>query len=185
MVGAPFPGNQFIILCGLSFAGKSTLARAIVSRFGFTEVDVDETKFQLYGSGIVDEELIPEDWIRIYAETDRLIENHLRSGRTVVDASRNFSIEERINARNISARVGVPFTTIYVDTPESVARRRLIANRARPFRRDISDRDFEDVIRAMQPPTVAETPLVFQHTAKVEKWISDNAVVLAPQLRPK
>ena len=87
--------NQLIIVCGLSFSGKSTLGKAIADRFGCVEVDVDETKFSLYGQNTRDEDLKREDWVRIYAETDRLIENLLDSCKTVVDASRNFSKSER------------------------------------------------------------------------------------------
>jgi uridine kinase len=62
MTEAHGPSNRLIIICGLSFAGKSTLANEISARFGYTEVDVDETKLDLYGPGIDDEQLTQDEW---------------------------------------------------------------------------------------------------------------------------
>ena len=167
--------NQLIIICGLSFSGKSTLARAIVQRFGFAEVDVDETKFNLFGRAIQDSDLKPADWARLYTETDREIAELLADGKTVVDASRNFSKTERDGAKQLAEKCSVALLTVYVDTPEALARQRLLSNRLTPSRRDVSDSDFEDVICAMQVPSADESPLVFEHTGNVETWLTGNA----------
>jgi len=170
--------NKLLIICGLSFAGKSTLVKAIIERFGYEEVDVDEIKFQLYGQSIQDEDLHPDDWVRIYAETDKLIENHLKSGCTVVDASRNFRKVERDIARSIADKVGVPLVTIYVDTPEGIVRQRMLENRHKPSRRDITDKDFEEAIMAMEPPVAAENPLIFHYLDEIEGWTIENTALL-------
>ncbi len=54
--------NILIIVCGLSFAGKSTLANAICAKLGHSQVDVDETKDALFGPGIADEDLKNDEW---------------------------------------------------------------------------------------------------------------------------
>lgn len=167
--------NKLIIICGLSFAGKSTLAKALAERFGCAEVDVDETKVQLFGQDVRDADLRPEDWVRIYAETDQRIAQLLRAGLAVVDASRNFSQTERGVARRLADGVGAPLITIYIDTPETVVRQRMLENRRTPQRRDISDQDFESVIRAMEPPSAAEAALVFPYTASIADWLSENS----------
>jgi shikimate kinase len=33
--------GTLIVICGLSFSGKSTLAKAITARLGYEEIDVD------------------------------------------------------------------------------------------------------------------------------------------------
>jgi hypothetical protein len=45
---------------------KSLLNSA--AQFGYTEVDVDETKLDLYGPGIDDEQLTQDKWDLIYRE---------------------------------------------------------------------------------------------------------------------
>ena len=173
--------SQWLIICGLSFSGKSTLGKAIAERFEYAEVDVDVTKTSLYGQGIKDKDLLPGDWSRIYTETDQLIEDLLRSGKSVVDASRNFSKTERFKAKDIAGKIGVPLITVYVDTPEKITRQRLDENRHHPTRRDVTDQDFEDVIRAMQPPTADEQPLIFHYQRDIDSWLSEHAEQLTPR----
>jgi predicted kinase len=174
-------GSQWLIICGLSFSGKSTLGNAIAERFGYEEVDVDVTKISLYGQSTKDEDLQSEDWARIYTETDQLIENLLKSGKSVVDASRNFSKTERNIAKDIACKMGVPLITVYVDTPEKIARQRLHDNRHNPTRRDVTDQNFEDLIRAMQPPTLDEHPVIFHYFSDIDGWLLEHAAQLTPR----
>ena len=111
-----------VAVCGLSFAGKTTLGSALARRFNYREVDVDLTKVRLYGVAFEENALDHAAWNRIYDATDREIAQYLRSGTSVVDASRNFRKGERSHARNIAAHNGGEFLLIYVDTPENVAR---------------------------------------------------------------
>lgn len=174
------PNHRLLIICGLSFAGKTTLGKAICQRFGYVEVDVDETKTQLFGLAIKDEELLPPDWERIYAAADEQIERLLHAGHSVVDASRNFSKAERRLAKGLAERAGVPLVTIYVDTPEGVARQRWLENRKNPRRRDVSESDFADILRAMQPPDAGENPIVFHYSNDIAAWLSAYAAQIAP-----
>ena len=95
--------SKLLIICGNSFAGKSTLAQTIARRFGQAQVDVDDVKVQLYGPVEKDEDLSHAEWVRIYHETDKLIAGYLHSGQTVIDASRNFRKAERQSARALAA----------------------------------------------------------------------------------
>lgn len=171
--------KKLFILCGISFAGKSTLAKAIAERFNYAEVDIDDVKCQLYGSDIQDEDLSREDWIRTYAETDHLIEYYLKTGKDVIDASRNFRKEERQLARQIASKLDAEVVVIFVDVPEIVARQRLLENRKKQSRRNVVDEDFEAIIQAMDPPTADENPLVFHYGDQVENWISKNISVFS------
>lgn len=166
--------NKLFIICGLSFAGKSTLGKAIVERFGYEEVDVDDTKVTLHGSDIEDEDLTQEEWDGIYEETDNQIVKYLNSGKNVVDASRNFRKAERDHIRAIVNKIGHEVVTIYMDTPEPVVRQRWQENRKKPSRRDMTDKDFEAILRVMEPPAADEYPLIFHRNEEVENWISRN-----------
>lgn len=116
------PSIKLIVVCGLSFAGKSTLADAICAASGHQQVDVDETKLELYGAEVDDEDLSPEEWARIYAGTDDRIVAHLRNGDSVVDASRNFRQAEREHARVLASRMRAQVELVYVDAPEALVR---------------------------------------------------------------
>jgi predicted kinase len=171
--------NKLFIICGISFAGKSTLGEAIAKRFGYEQVDVDDMKFQLYGPAIKDEDLIHADWVRIYDETDKLIESYLQSGKTVIDASRNFRKKERQLARQIATKLKVEIVTIFVDTPEDIARKRLLENRKKNSRLDVTEKDFEKILQVWEPPTVDETPFVFRYGDQIDSWISKNTSAIS------
>lgn len=135
---------------------------------------MDQMKYSLYGLDARDESLTREEWDRIYEETDKQIVLLLKSGKNVVDASRNFSREERRRIRTTLSRLGFETITIYLDTPEAIARQRWQANRKNPTRRDVSESDFGDVIRAMEPPTIDENPIVLHHAEDIESWVAKN-----------
>ncbi len=167
------PSAALIVICGLSYAGKSTLARAITNRFGYEEIDVDDVGATLYGLNVQGRPIEELDFDRIYDEADRLIEARLSSGTTVVDASRNFRRVERDHAREIAERSGARVVTIFVDTPEEIARQRRLGNRTSKARRDITDEEFEEIVRVMQPPAEDERPLVFHHGDDIEAWLRE------------
>jgi predicted kinase len=164
-----------IVLCGLSFAGKSTLADARCAALGHAQVDVDQTKEGLYGADVDDHALTPEAWQRICDETDRRIERLLRDGASVVDGSRNFRRRERDRARALVQQVTAELVMIHVDTPEAVVRQRWAANRANQTRRDVDERDFEEIIAVMEPPAPDEGALVFRHGDCMARWLAEYA----------
>ncbi len=169
--------SKLYIICGLSFAGKSTLGHAIAAQFGMEQVDVDWTKERLFGTDVRDEHLSREQWDTIYAETDALIVSLLDAGKAVIDASRNFSRAERAHIRTIVG--GHRAIVIYVNTPEWLSRRRWQANRADPARRDVSDADFEAIVRAWEAPLDDEQPLVFPFDQPIQRWMERHGGVFA------
>ena len=140
--------KRLIVVCGLSFAGKSTLGNAICAELGFPQVDVDQTKLEIFGRTVSFEELTAEQWNRIYRETDDRIANLLRNGKSVVDASRNFRKAEREGVRSIAKSVSAEVVVIYVDAPEWLVRQRRAENRDSETRTDISDKEFEELYTA-------------------------------------
>ena len=165
---------KLVIVSGLSFAGKSTLAHALAQRLGYAEVDVDHTKIALHGPDVRDATLTRAEWDHIYAETDRHILDHLTSGTSVIDASRNFTRAERDHLRTLLAAQGYDTVLIHVTTSEAIARQRWQANRMNPSRRDVTDADFDDIIRAMEPPNDDEQPLRFHSDHDVGTWVEAN-----------
>jgi predicted kinase len=170
---------KLIIICGISFAGKSTLGTAIAGRFGYTQVDVDDTKFSLFGLDIRDEALSRADWEHIYDRTYRLIREYLRAGKSVVDGSGNFRRSERQTVRDLVDPLEDEITTIWVDIPAAIARQRLLTNRDRRTRLDVTDDDFEHILRVWEPPSPEEHALLFRYGDDIDAWIATHASLLA------
>jgi predicted kinase len=68
--------NRLYILCGIPFSGKSVLANELVKRYGYTRIDLDEVKFQIFGKDITDSEIDQAGWDKIYQEMYRKIEDN-------------------------------------------------------------------------------------------------------------
>jgi predicted kinase len=167
-----------LLTCGISFAGKSTLGHVIPTRFGYEQVDVDDTKFALFGAVIRDDELSRAEWNYIYDQTDRLIHEYLNAGKSVVDGSGNFRRSERQTVRDLADPVRDETATIFVDTPESVARQRLLANRERQARLDVTDDDFEHILSVWEPPAPEENALILRYGEDMDAWIDAHAALL-------
>jgi predicted kinase len=173
--------NRLIIVCGLSFAGKTTIGDAICAEFGHQQVDVDETKVDLHGPRIDDCDLSMEEWTEIYRETDAKIISYLCDGHSVVDASRNFRRAERDEARSIAYGMKTITVVVYVDTPESLVRQRWLENKSIQLRRDVKSEAFNEIIAVKEPPSADEKAIIFHHDDDIKSWIAENAEYLAGQ----
>jgi predicted kinase len=171
--------STLIILCGEPYAGKTTLAQALVRRFRYESVDVDVTKERLYGLGLEDEDLTHDQWVRIYEQTDQQIADYLQAGHHVLDDSRNFRKFERVHAKGIAEGCQANFVTIYVKTPEAILRQRLHENREHPTRHDLADPDFERFLLLFEPPTEDEQPLVFHCGESLNEWVDRHPAELS------
>lgn len=179
MSGYCSASNRLIIICGLSFAGKSVLAEAICSRFKYLQVDVNEVKTGLFGVDVRDEDLSKKQWDLVYGEADNMIVNYLQLDAGVVDASRHFRKAERSRIKRIAHGIGVKTITVHVNTPEAEARRRWMENRVNPTRRDIAGKHFEEIVKAMEPPDANEDAIVFHWEDDIGDWLSKHADILA------
>jgi predicted kinase len=141
-------------------------------------VDVDVTKVRLHGEGVQDDDLSQDQWDAIYAATDAETAELLAAGASVVDGSRNFRRFERDRARAIAERAGVPFVTVYVDTPAEVARERHARNAVAPTRVHFTEAELEEIIEQFEPPSADEAPLVCHFHEALDAWVARNRAAL-------
>lgn len=158
------------ILCGVPFAGKTTLAATLSSTLGCERIAIDDINDE---RGIWNPEtgLSTDEWTRSYSEAYRRIELLLAAGRSVVDDSVNFTRQLRDQLRTIANRHGAKIVVIYVDTPIEEARRRWQVNRSQLFRQDVRDEDFAQVIDQFEPPTADEHAMRYDGSRPIEEWV--------------
>jgi len=166
--------NKLYILCVIPFSGKTTLAKGIVDKLGFTRIDLDEVKFQLFGNDITDPEIDEEGWNKVYKEMYRIIRQNLLEGKTIIHDTGNFTKRERSLVKKIADEVGVETTTIFVDIPPTEARKRLESNRLTKERFDVADEDFYSTIKELEIPGDGEIHLIYNWTDSADKWIEQN-----------
>jgi len=168
--------NKLYILCGIPFSGKTTLARRMVNKFGFTRIDLDEVKFNLFGSSITDSEIDKSGWDRVYQVMYKEIEDSLKLGKTVIHDTGNFTKNERVLVKKIADDLGIESITIFVDTPEKEAYKRLLMNRNNKERFDVSDADFKSTTIEMEIPDVDEKHFIYKWTDDFDSWAGINIV---------
>ena len=158
------------LLCGLPFAGKTTLAKALEDWLGVTRVALDEINTE---RGIWNEEtgLSPEEWTATYQEAYRRMATILSRGESVIDDSTNFTREQRDRVRSIAEQYHAHPLVIFVDVPVPEVRRRWQENRRAPMRSDVRDEDFAQVLEHFDPPTPDERVLRYDGTMPVGDWV--------------
>jgi predicted kinase len=160
------------ILCGYSFTGKTTLARALQERFGFLRIDMDEIN-SAKGVGF-DEKIAPEEWDRTYAEAYRQLDVALSQNRSVLFDAMNFTREQRDKLRAIAAHYGISSIVIFMNVSAEEARQRWLTNRKTHQRYDVRDEDFEYGIAHFEPPQPDEPVLRYNPNEPVDQWIEKS-----------
>jgi predicted kinase len=158
-------------LCGLPFAGKSTLARALAAHTGARHIALDAVNTER-GLGLDGAPITPEQWDETYAEVYRRIEEALAAGGSVIYDETCFLRAQRDAVRAIATRTGVRARLIWVTTPEPIARARLLANRHTGARFDVRDDNFELVATRFELPTPDERPLRYDGASSPEEWLA-------------
>lgn len=158
------------ILCGLPFAGKTTLAK-ILERSGISRIAIDDINTE---RGVWNDEMgmSPEEWTNIYNEAYWRIDLLLSQQKSVVNDSVNYTKELRDRLRAIAEAYHARTVVIYVDIPVAEAQRRWRENRQIAGRIDVQDSDFAEVLDHFEPPTEDEHMVRYDSSVPVEDWIS-------------
>jgi predicted kinase len=157
------------ILCGIPFAGKSTLAHMLAAQRGWTHVDVDAIAESLLDSS--DEAVTEEQWTAAFAASYEQVAKSLVKGQSVVHDATNFGRTARDHVRAIAHQFGSAAFVIYLSVPIEEANQRRITNQAQLQRHQVSDADFWEVANSLEPPTADESVLIFDGTLDAATWI--------------
>ena len=165
--------TRLYILCGLPFAGKTTLALALVNRFCLMHIDIDQINTD-FGVGLYGASISPEEWVRTYDEAYKQLADALNSRRSVLFEGASYTKELRDRLRAIAFEREVAPQVIHVDISGSEARQRLNSNRITQHRHDVRDDNFAIVATHFEPPAQEEQVLYFLQSEPLEEWILQN-----------
>lgn len=158
------------LFTGISFAGKSVLARRLAAHLGVPRVDPDEISHRL-GLGLSGEFLSDAQWAEIHAMAEGEACAHLRSGTSVVYDTTAFTRAQRDALRALAAGCGATTRLVFVDTPRDVAWQRWQANEHTHQRARVHPDDFAMVADRFEPPGDGEDAWRFTPEDEVERWI--------------
>lgn len=164
---------QLIMMCGLPFAGKSTLARAVAAHLGAVHLETDAINTER-GLGANGAAITTREWAATYREAYRRLEASLCAANTVVYDAVNYRRVQRDQLRRIARRCDATVQVIFVTTPAEQARQRLKRNRVRRTRFDVRDEDFAEVASRFEPPTADEHVLHYDGNEPIEQWLAQH-----------
>lgn len=165
---------RVVAIDGAAGAGKSTLARALARRFGWTYLEVDAVHRE---RGRSSDTITRQEWIEAYRESSRRLDTALAAGASVVYDATNYRRVQRAQLRRIAARHGSAVMLVHVATSEAEARQRWQGNRRAPRRADVPDADFTLVAEGFQPPGPDEPHLRYDGGLSFDAWLRRTAPV--------
>jgi predicted kinase len=147
-------GTRLVLLCGLSFSGKSTVARFLAPRLAASIVSLDEINER---RGLWGGDGIPaEEWIRTHELAFDEVRGLLTSGMSVVVDDTSSPRFLRDGWRSPAAVTGARFTLIYVDVDHATIRRRRADTQLDRRRRDVADSVLDQHLASFEPPQADE-----------------------------
>ncbi len=161
-------------MCGIPFAGKSTIARELACRCDFALVSVDVIVRELR-LDLGEQAEKQRSWALAMAEGFERSRRLLAGGESVIYDNANHSRRNRDRCRRIAGQANAAFHCIWVDVPKDVARARLEANRADPSREDVPDASFRQIVDEFEPPTGEPDVIRWQPGMEIDELVRDLA----------
>ena len=162
----------FVAMCGIPFAGKTSLAQEIAARGGMALLGVDAA----VRDGEIDigaDGLRGFGWARAIASTFREARARLEAGESVVFDHANHTRLARDRCRRLAAASGARFAGVWVATDVETARARQMANRERPARPDVPDASFRQIVTEVEPPTAAPDVIRWQPGMEIDALLRE------------
>lgn len=158
-------------MTGLPYAGKSTLTRELVKRFGFEIVSVDR---QIEKHTFDTEKMNQEDWNLVYSEAYQQLETLLKEGETVIFDIGHLKRSERDTSRAIAKKTNAEFLLIYINTPLEEIKARRLKNMETKDRGHLEDKSMDLALEMFEEPTDEEQSILYNQGMDLEEWIKEN-----------
>jgi hypothetical protein len=161
---------MLIVMCGRSFSGKSTLARALARALKAELVSLDAINEE---RGLRGGDGIPvSEWVRTNEEASARTAAFLRTGRSVVVDDTSSPRFLRNRWRDLADAEGARFVLVFVNATDELIRTHLAANRQVSDRHDVTDEVMEAHLNDFEPPAADETPIVVDAEVNPEAMVA-------------
>ena len=156
-------------MCGLAFAGKSTLARILAKHTGskliaFDNLWVEKAKEQPVSKGV-------DGWRFIRKIAQDEISKCLHEGISVVYDDNNVRLEHREELRKVAKEANSEPIIIYLNTPLEIIRAREQANKVTGKRHEVEPENFQTVLEQLEPPSSDEKALEFKPNMDMNEFL--------------
>jgi predicted kinase len=159
------------ILCGIPYAGKSTLTKELAKRYGFKITSMDDImEEKKMDSGTMTQ----DDWNEAYSEGYERLKKNLKEGYSTILDLGNLKRSERNTARSIAESLGVSHQLIYINTPVEKIMKRRLRNQETKERGHLEEASMKRALDMFQEPTEDENPITYNQEMDLGRWIKEN-----------
>jgi predicted kinase len=163
-----------LLMCGVAFAGKTTLSRRIAARCGHHRICLDDLNAER-GLGHVGPEDIPVDeWERSSQQAAGQIETLLAAGESVVLDDTNGYRFLRERYRDVAHGHQAPCLIVYLPFTLEQGLQRIAANRIEQARMDFPEHLYRFHVSQFEPPDHDEPTLVFEPGEDPLHWVTTH-----------
>jgi predicted kinase len=146
------------LLCGLSFSGKSTLARGLADELGATVLSLDAINAE---RGLDGGQGIPgSEWVKTNEVAHERVATALREGRQVVVDDTGSPRFIRDRWRETAKSAGARFSLVWVQIDRDLQLERVRSNRGNRSRPDVIDEVLNEHRASFEAPTPDESAIV-------------------------
>ncbi len=160
------------ILSGISFAGKSVLAKAINSCTQSEIVDPDQVAHE-FGLGLNGEFLSDAEWSVFHSIAEGRAREFLNSGVSVIYDTTSFTKSQRDHLKQIAYECNANAQVIFVRIPEEVALKRWELNSLSKERFHVHFDDFNMIANQFEPP-YCESEITYNAEEDLPRWLQEN-----------
>jgi tRNA uridine 5-carbamoylmethylation protein Kti12 len=166
------PPALLLIVCGLPFAGKTTMSNQLASKLrDAVHVEIDQINSDR-GLGLDGQSVPLAEWPKTYEIAYERAAAALQSGQTVIFDATNYSRAQREVLRLKARRASAESAVVFVDVSEPECRSRWLSNRESGERFDVLESDFERVVSRFDAPQADERVLLFLPGMQVDDLVS-------------
>ena len=165
--------KRLFLMCGLSFSGKSVLARAMGSHLRAETSALDEIDRER-GLPFGGEGIPVEAWEETHEIALRRLGERMPAGRDLIVDDTNCYRWLRDRFRTVAFRYGYRTTVVYLDLPLDTISTRMAENERTEERAGMKDAVFERLRTTFEPPEEDEETLIFREVDDVEHWLRDR-----------
>jgi len=164
--------SKLVGMCGVSFSGKTTLAKRIAARMNAKYVSLDEINEErsLFGG----DGIPPEEWEKTSAMAMGRIQKLLNDGNHVVlDDTLCFRwLRDRYS--NFANECSAQFILVHTAIPMMEIENALVANSETKQRRSISLDVFRQHVISFEYPALDETAIIFDRSDSLDQWLNTH-----------
>lgn len=159
-------------MSGLSFSGKTTLAKRLVEPLNAQLLSYDHDIWVVYKPTLPPDISKTDEWNIVEAKAREHIAALLEAGKNVIFDDLSVEKRDRDELRQTAEACGADALIIYMDVPAEVAIARQKQNEVTKERGLTSDGNMQLVISQLQPPSEDENAVIIKSDYKLNEVVT-------------